>query len=106
MSRPVFIPKTKEQVEAEIVRAEAFAKEHPYSMFGEDNVHKVGIFKHMCEKYLNGVTIDQLRQDVWDDGDDLDEDDEEGLEENTFEDDIVSWLAGENTILDGNEHFW
>lgn len=105
MSKPVFIPKTKEQVEEEIKRAEEFAEEHPTSMFGDDNVHKVALFKRICNQYLNGSTIDQLRQDVWDDGDDLDEGDEQGLEENTFEDDIVSWLAGENTN-EGEEHFW
>lgn len=105
MSEVVFIPKTKEQVEEEIIRAEAFAKEHPTSAFGDNNVHKVSLFKRICKQYLNGVPIATLRQNVWDDGDDLEDDDEEGLEENTFEDDIVSWLAGENTAVD-EEHFW
>jgi len=105
MPSVVFTPKTKEQVEEEIKRAEEFAKEHPTSMFGDDNVHKVAIFKRLYREYLNGRTIEQIRTEVWDDGDDLDEDDEQGLEENTFEDDIVSWLAGENTAVD-EEHFW
>ena len=66
MPTVVFIAKTKEQVEEEIKKeAEELAKEYPTSMFGDDNVHQVTIFKRLCKEYLNGVTIDQLRQKMY-----------------------------------------
>ena len=81
MPSVVFTPKTKEQVEEEIKRAEEFAKEHPTSMFGDDNVHKVAIFKRLYREYLNGRTIEQIRTEVWDDAEDLDDDDEDEEED-------------------------
>lgn len=95
--------KTKEQVEAEIKRAEEFAKEHPTNMFGDNNIRKVNIFKRVCKEYLEGKDLFTLEMENTNAGRDLEDDeDEEGLEENSYIDDIINWLHGD---LD-EEHFW
>jgi hypothetical protein len=106
--KKVYTPKTKEQVKEEIERAEQFAEEHPTSMFGDDNVRKVRIFKRVCNEYLNGKSLETLRYENNIDADDIMEDDEEAEEENREIDDIINWLSGEldEELKDNEGHFW
>jgi hypothetical protein len=99
--RKLPVPKTKEQVEEEIKRAEEFAKEHPTSMFGDNNVKKVERFKRICNAYLDGKNLDEL-------ADKNDENADDGLignEESSEIDDYINWLRGELDV-DGEGHFW
>lgn len=95
-------PKTREEIEVEIKRAEEFAKEHPTSIFGDDNVRKVAHFKRICNAYLSGKSLGVLDAECQ--NEDFDDDDEEAMEKNSFENDIINWLRGENVT--GEEHFW
>jgi transcriptional regulator of heat shock response len=102
MPRIVFKPKTKEEIEVEIKRAEEFVKEHPTSIFGTDNVKHLRIFKRICNAYLSGKTLDALQEENDKDEDEEDmEYSEEEEEESMYMDDIINWLRGEM-----DENFW
>jgi len=84
--------RTKEEIEAEIKKGEKFIKEHPHSMFGDDNVAHFKRFKELVEMALNGKTVDEIENFV----DNAHED-----EHDMFSYDVVEWLRG-----DVNEDFW
>jgi hypothetical protein len=100
--RIVFKPKTKEEIEAEIKRGEEFVEKHPYSMFGDNNVKHLNIFKRICRAYLSGKSLDILQDenDKNEDEEDMEYSEEEE-EESIYIDDIINWLRGEM-----DENFW
>ena len=79
--------RTKEEIEAQIKRGEAFIKAHPRSMFGTGNVAQFKLFKRIIGLFQKGKTlgeIGELIEDAYED------------EEETFAYDVVDWLRGNN----------
>lgn len=102
MPKIVFKPKTKEEIEAEIKLAEEFVKKHPCSIFGDNNVKHLNIFKRICRAYLGGKPLDVLQRENDESEDEEDaEYSEEEEEESIYIDDIINWLRGEM-----DENFW
>lgn len=52
--------RSHEEIQAEREAGEKFIKEHPRSMFGDDNVRRFRIFEKIIEKSERGETANQL----------------------------------------------
>jgi len=83
--------RTKEEIEAEIKKGEEFVKQHPYSMFGDDNKAHLNFFKRIIDMFQKGKTLDEIESLI---------EDAYADEEQTFAFDVVDWLRGDN------ESFW
>jgi len=88
------IKRTKEEIDAVIQKGQQFIKEHPQSMFGDDNIGPFNTFKRLCEMAKKGYSVDYLRR--WIEKEFEDEEDEERLHFENEANDIVDWLAGEH----------
>lgn len=84
--------RTNAEIEAETKKGEAFAKKHPHSMFGDDNVARFKFFKKIIGMYQGGKTLDEIEDFIKD----AYEDDVQ-----VYAFDIVDWLRG-----DIDEGFW
>jgi hypothetical protein len=96
--------KTKEEIEAEIKLAEKFVKEHPESMFGDDNRQSVKMFKRIMEMVLSGKDVIEIENFVENIGYnieftghlDRDEDEEEIMHIENEASDFLDWLKGKS----------
>jgi len=76
--------RTVAEIKYQMEVGEKFIKEHPRSMFGDDNVKDFQIFKKIVEKAQKGETSDDLYAFI----DDAYIDEEEHM----FASDVVDWL--------------
>lgn len=79
--------RTQHEIDEQLKKGEAFVKEHPQTMFGDDNMAQFNLFKRIIEqykKYPDLNTLETFIDDAYDDDDRL------------FADDVVSWLRGES----------
>ena len=75
--------RTKEEIEAEIKKGEEFVKQHPFSMFGDDNKKGFDLFKRIVGLYQKGKTLDEIERLI---------EDAYGDEEYSKAMDVLSWL--------------
>lgn len=89
------IKRTEQEIDEIIRKGQEFVKEHPQSMFGDDNVEPFEFFKILCQKAKKGYSASMLRREIEREYADEEDEDERMHLENMAEDD-VDWLAGES----------
>jgi predicted transcriptional regulator len=77
--------RTKKEIDAEVKKGEKFVKEHPYSMFGNDNAKQFKLFMRIIDMVREGKSLDAIEDLINDAYED---------EELTFALDVVEWLRG------------
>jgi hypothetical protein len=85
-----------------LAKGEAFVREHPFSMFGDDNVKAFNVVKAVMAKYRSGVSVPDLYDWIRDEyGRVLFDDDDEAEDERGENEDLqhaeeaFDWLTGE-----------
>ena len=81
--------RTEKEIEEQTKKGLELSKEHPFSMFGTDNVKQYHVFLKVIERYRKNNNLDALEDFVYDAYEDDD------LEHASA---VVSWLRGEEDI--------
>jgi len=89
------IKRTEQEIDAVIQKGQQFVKEHPRSMFGDDNIGPFRTFKRLCEMAKQGYSADYLRRWIEKEYEDV-EDEEERMHLENQANDAVDWLTGEH----------
>jgi len=88
------IKRTEQEIDAAILKGQQFVKEHPRTMFGDDNIGPFRTFKRLCEMAKQGYSVDYLRRWIEKEFEDI-EDEEERLHLDNDANTVVDWLSGE-----------
>ena len=85
--------RTEKEIEEQIKKGQEFIKEHPKSMFGDDNVKQFNVFLKIIEKFKKGKSLESIEDFVAD----AYEDDDEEIYGHAMA--TIDWLRGtEETI--------
>jgi len=96
------IKRDKQEIDEMTKKGEEFVKEHPQSMFGDDNTQPFEDFKELIKMAKEGKSIEELRDWIEEEYGEEDEDLEEKDENDRLREEaetVIQWLSGESDEL-------